>query len=311
MPVIFHALSSQPHYADHINAIFRNLPRQSQGRWEVGKAASDRRFPPDDIVLVAGYTDIERVQDHRTVYIEHGAGQAYTGVKDNASPHYHGSTHPASVVGYLAPRKAVAESWGRPAFACGAPICDAFELVTFNMNPVCTIVFHWDGCRVCPEAGTALEHYGDRLDDVVAALRHQGFVVNACVHPRDHFCETMWNRLGVEIIEPDVARRNTDVIVADNTSLMYELAYLGRGVVSLNAPWFRRDVEHGLRFWDAVPGLAVDDPDELIDTIKHYGLDLPVHAAAPAAAKAAYGRTFNDGHDGMRAASWLVARFGQ
>lgn len=307
----FHAIASQVHYADHINATFRNLPHESQGSWHVGKTANDRQIPPDDIVLVAGHADIERAQNHRTVYIEHGAGQSYVGVKENAAWCYHGSEHPLNVVGYISPRKAVADSWGRPAFACGAPICDSYELVTWNPNPIAVLCFHWDGSRVCPEAGSAVEHYGDALDDVVAALRGQGFIVHACVHPRDPFCAAMWKRLGVEVIDADEARRSADLIIADNSSLMYELAYLGRGVVSLNAPWYRRDVDHGLRFWSAVPGLAVDDPDELIDIIKHHGLDLPIHAAAPAAAKAAYGRVFNDGHDGMRAATWLVTYFGK
>lgn len=307
----FHALASMPHYADHINAIFRTLPSPMQGSWQVGQDASDRRIPPEDVVLVAGFADVERAPLHRVIYIEHGAGQSYVDVKDNAAQCYHGSQHAENVVGYISPRKAVAERWGRPAIAIGAPICDPFELVTNNARPVATIAWHWDGSRVCPEAGTALEHYGDRIGDIVIALNNEGFAVNACVHPRDPFTPTMWARLGVEIVDADVARHATDVIIADNTSLMYELAYLGRGVVSLNAPWFRRDVHHGLRFWDAVPGLQIDEPDQLIDTIKTLGLNLPSTSMATRAAKSAYGRPFNDGHDGLRAATWLVTRFGK
>lgn len=280
-----------------------------QGSWQLGKAANARRFPLDDIVLVAGFADIDRAPDHKIVYCEHGAGQAYTQAHALGAQSYHGAEHPQRVIGYLSPRKEVAQRWGRPAFACGAPICDQFELVTWNTQPVACFCFHWDGSKVCPEAGTALNHYADRLPDAVAALRAEGFLVQATVHPRDPFCTSMWNRLGVELVDADEVRAHCDVIIADNTSLAYELAYLGRGVVSLNAPWYRRDHEHGLRFWSAVPGIAVDDADQLIDVIKHFGINLPVHAAAAPAAKAAYGRVFNDGHDGLRGATWLVTQF--
>lgn len=302
-------MASQPHYADHIHAVMRQLPPQFQGSWQLGRDANDRRIPPEDVVLVGGYSDVLRAPDHRIVYVEHGSGQSYTGVKELAARSYSGGDHPSNVVGYLAPRRAVAERWHRPAFACGAPICDQFELVTSNSTPIATICFHWNGVKVCPEAGTALEHYADRLPDIVAALRAEGFHVNATVHPRDPFSPAMWKRIGVEEVEADDVRRSTDVIIADNTSMMYELAYLGRGVITLNAPWYRRDVHHHLRFWDAVPGIAVDGPDELLDRIKTHGLNLPVVAMATAAAKAAYGRPFNDGHDGLRAATWLVTHF--
>jgi hypothetical protein len=49
---------------------------------------------------------------------------------------------------------------------------------------------------------------------------------------------------------------------------MFEFAATGRPVVVLNAQGYRRDVSHGLRFWDAsTVGINVWRRDELMDGI--------------------------------------------
>jgi hypothetical protein len=113
-----------------------------------------------------------------------------------------------------------------------------------------------------------------------------------------------WKGWQVPIVDADTVRRRASVLVADNTSLAYEMAHLMRNVVTLNAPWYRRDVEHGLRFWSHPPGTQVDSPDEL------YDLDLLKLEWSPEPAEAAYGSSFNDGHAGMRAAAWLMSVIG-
>lgn len=93
--------------------------------------------------------------------------------------------------------------------------------------------------------------------------------------------------------------------IAHNSTL-YEFAATGRPVLCLNGPQYRRDVHHGLRFWDAVPGLQVDEPHELFDGIK-LALDDPqcLGDIRDHAVSVAYG-DLADGHGLERAVTALM-----
>lgn len=299
---MIHAIASLPHYQEHIEAVWRHIPKSLRGTLSTGRFSSAAAcWPVDgDIFLVAGYIDIDRCAGRPIVYIEHGAGQSYGG----GHPGYHGeSVHPDNVVGYVSPRQEVADSWGRPAVAVGSPVCDDFPLFTGNDEPIAVITFHWN-CMLYPETRSALDHYVRHLGPLVHRLRSQGFRVFGHHHPRDTRLPTIWRNLHVAEIDARQMRAVADLLIVDNSSVAYEMLYLARSVVSLNAPWYRRDVNHGLRFWDAVPGLPVDSPEELLD------LDFCADVGDPSlgvGAVAAYGKAFSDGSDGVRAAAWVTS----
>jgi CDP-glycerol glycerophosphotransferase (TagB/SpsB family) len=118
-----------------------------------------------------------------------------------------------------------------------------------------------------PEARSALPHY----DAVLPALAN-----DPRWHLLGHGHPRLWGRiarrwaeLGVERVPEfaDVLDR-ADVFVCDNSSALYEFASTGRPVVVLNTPIYRRDVEHGLRFWsEADVGVQVDHACDLADAI--------------------------------------------
>jgi glycosyltransferase involved in cell wall biosynthesis len=45
--------------------------------------------------------------------------------------------------------------------------------------------------------------------------------------------------------------RRADVYLIDNSSTMFEAAAAGLPIVALEPSYYRRSVDHGLRFWDA------------------------------------------------------------
>jgi CDP-glycerol glycerophosphotransferase (TagB/SpsB family) len=104
---------------------------------------------------------------------------------------------------------------------------------------------------------------------------------------------------------------NADILFVDNSSIGMEFMSLGRPVVWMNAPWYRRDVHHGGRFWTwAEDALTVDDPQAILATNLW---DIDLHRADIVAAQnrhvtATY--AYTDGSSGQRAADFIAERFG-
>jgi hypothetical protein len=117
----------------------------------------------------------------------------------------------------------------------------------------------------------------------------------------------MWRHVRVknppiEVVPVADVRKFANLLICDNSSLMYEMSYLGRNVVALNAPWYRRDVEHGLRFWQW-RGIQVDTPEELL------ALDFTDRSEQfpESNSRDAYDHPWANGSDGPRAADWLTS----
>jgi hypothetical protein len=294
-----HMAASMHHYLRHTKAVWEHLPEDLKGEVVTRKL---RAVPKDDFVMVGSKSDIELAGRNRVIYVEHGAGQAYAGYTQSARhPHYHGGKHPSNVVGYISPRQEVAESWSAPGFAAGCPALDGFER---EPQPVAVLTFHWDAHMVCSEARTARPHYIESFEDIARWAFDAGFELVGHRHPRDKRAERIFRDLHIRF-EPDSEQvlKHASVLIADNTSLMYEAALLDVPVIALNAPWYRKDVQHGLRFWSNVPGIQVDTAEELLAVpLAQYVADDPSASIRAKAAQYCYGQNLG----GAAAARWVT-----
>ncbi len=335
MPIDF--LVGATHYLDHLYPILRALPRRKRGLAYLVQTASHahsvsamqahaeqagmqgcvpttwteaRRalIQSRDPLVVASATEAAAAQrlGRPIVYCEHGAGQTYIG----NHPSYAGGRNRQGVRLFLCPSERVAERNRAaypdiPAVVVGCPKLDHWHNRPPKVQsrpPVMALGFHWD-CRVCPETRWTFPYYRDAL----ASLTSIGPVLGHG-HPR------VWHRLkdlypleGIEPVEhfEEILER-ADIYCCDNSSTLFEFASTGRPVVVLNAPWYRRSVNHGLRFWEAATvGIQVDHPAHLIAAVKAALEDPPEQRAAREAAVAlAY--AYTDGKAAKRGAAAIL-----
>lgn len=300
--------ASLPHYAEHLQPVLEQLERRGvlgerwaprHGEWW-GRAIARRDLSRP--VLVAGFADMQRVNPSPVILLEHGAGQAYEGTTSGS---YSGGAGWERARLFLCPNDAVARRWRAtyraPAVVVGSPKLDRWHGSSSTCNrerasfrayqsieraasgdvqrrrPVVAVTFHWE-CSIVPETRSAWQHYDRALPDLVTWADAAGVELLGHGHPRLWGkIERRWRRLGVEPVEHfvDVLER-ADLLVGDNTSALPEFASTGRPVLWLNAPWYRRDVDHGGRFWTWPQGqVTCDEPDELPDRILQALADPP------------------------------------
>lgn len=246
-------------------------------------------------VVVAGYRDLLSVNGKagRIALMAHGIGQSYAGRRDGASDwigspggldrgmvdlFLHPGPHPAARDRERYPRARVE--------VVGSPLLDRLHRKPRDgRDPVIAITTHWDpqfvpgqrGWQACPETHGALlcSHYGGWFGilDAIGELAKRYRVIGHG-HPGAHTgniddMARVWEGMGIEVVRDfDEVCRRADLLVADNSSVVYEFAATGRPVVLLDPPWYDRDVGHGLRFWSASHvGLHVGDPRTLTDTV--------------------------------------------
>lgn len=300
------------HYRAHLKPIFDALPPEMRGTIHpLGFHQGD----PDRVALVAGYCDGKVIgQRQKMFYVEHGAGQTYTdpnpAIAQNPSYSGMGGHRLMNVLGFIAPSQAVADRWQTaPAVAVGCPKLDQYRgIESSNPTSVC-FTFHFPGTMV-PENGSAWRHYMVKLPAIVASLQQQGLTVFGHSHPRwDGYLDAHLSDAGMTLLQLDYdVFRTAGMLIADNTSLLPEMASLGRSIMLLNAPWYRRDVEHGGRFWDwarYVP--AADGPEDLLNP-SWFGPTMRSACIHGGARIAAHTYAFNDDQASKRAASFIVER---
>lgn len=216
-------------------------------------------------VLVASYADLctaRRTHD-RIVLMQHGAGQSYG--DDHAA--YPGGSDNDAVGLFLVPGEHPAARWrsrypGARVEAVGSPRLDSLPRREPAGRTV-AITFHWDAGHH-PEARSAFDWFRVALPE----LRDR-FDLIGTGHPRAKHLLRAYAKLGIEYVPDfeDVCRR-ADLLIGDNTSALFEFAATDRPVVVMNAPWYRRDVDFGLRFWDAAfVGVNASEPHDLVHAV--------------------------------------------
>lgn len=230
-------------------------------------------------LLVSAYGDMiiaqKSVPQRPFIMMEHGVGLTFNGCAGYAG----GAGSRSRVSMFLAPneyiRKKTAKTFPRiPQVVIGTPKLDQWsnsQIVekSNSRKPVVAISFHWNGDKMAAEAGNAFAHYKDVIPEL---MKHTDFSLLGHGHPKYRFVlEPFYRALGIESVWDfaEVMQR-ADVYVNDCSSTMYEFCVTGKPVVILNAPWFRRNVKHGIRFWDYTDiGLQVDEPSQLLDAIRN------------------------------------------
>lgn len=253
------ALASEPHYLDHIRPVWEALDGPGTLH-STGRTIAWGDTP----VLVSGWKDARSAtrKGHPVILMEHGADQSYIGV-DNGS--YIGASDRFGVILYLAPNEGAAAKHlaahpDIPVRVVGCPKLDGLLAVDRPTDPVVAITHHWN-TGIVPETVPAFPHFCSAYPALA-----ERFHVIGHGHPRSAARMSLWfKRHGIEWVPrfEDVVARAM-VLVVDNSSAGVEWMALDRPVVWLNAPWYRRDVHHGGRFWErAAGGVQVDHPDDL------------------------------------------------
>ena len=290
------------HYIDHLAPVWNALPAARRGVFHIAQelesyALQELREPcleffkggvpvGDNPIVTAAYGDLNKVirnQKRKIITMEHGVTQGFGG-----------AAYPNATIGNrdrvdlaLLPNEYVAERFRAvretPCEVIGTPKMDEWYYPPFfdpyapiyqtqrykfwrDYKPVIAIAFHWgDRHSTPPESGSAFGHYRAVLPELAARYHVVGHS-----HPLaspEH--REALERAGIEWVENfrDVLHR-ADVYVNDLSSTMYEFLVTGKPVVVLNAPWFRRSVHWGIRFWDySDVGPMVEHPRQLLTAI--------------------------------------------
>lgn len=286
------AYYSEPQYLRHLLPIFALLPDRLRGtlfKHPKAEGPGTPGYPRETIAVVASIQDHRAARSRRckTIFVEHGAGQTYCGVPGRAclSGSYAGGRGREDVLLFICPNEEVASanSATYPAARTAAVGCPALD--SWHQDPLLrpagdrlrlVISFHAD-LNICPETRSALEWYRPFFPELKMWADGSGIELVGHAHPRAlGVAREAYAEAGIPCVTSIVEVLATAVVyLCDNSSTLYEVASLDRPVIALNAPWYRREVHHGLRFWDAVPGLQVDDPRAIPEVVHASLLDPP------------------------------------
>ena len=279
------AIASEGHFADHLLPVWMALPEEMRGTFY------RKTRPPvsSQKTLVASSGDLYRSRKlgRPTAIMEHGCGQSYGGDRKSAnhSSYAGGGSRDAQLFLHPGPHPAGRDRERYPdarVEIVGCPKLDALPRKERNGPPVVAIGFHWD-CRISSETRTGAPHFMYSLH----ALAKTGIKILGHGHPRiiDRLAP-YYSKYGIEVVRSfaEVCAR-ADLYLCDNSSSLFEFAATGRPVVVLNPPKYRREVHHGLRFWEAATvGIQVTPRESLAEAVSAALADPPAQREAREAA---------------------------
>jgi len=273
---VIDAFASLPHYAEHLWPVWQALPEDARGTfWKAGIYMAGQ--PGTDLprgglraisglVMVAAAADTQNLPGRQFVLVEHGAGQTYQGIRSRS---YSGSHGWDACRLFLCPSELVADRWrarypDARAVAVGNPRLDRWHAHPPGREPTVALTFHWDN-PLLPETRWAFPHFKPGLSRFADEVERLGYRLVGHGHPRAWGMLARW----WDALDITPARTWDDIagaacLVGDNTSALPEFASMGKPVVWLNSPTYRRDVWHGGRFWEWPEGQPqADGPDAL------------------------------------------------
>lgn len=274
--------ASFPHYLAHALPVWRALPEEARGTVFVspqllnlvpGARPLSEAAQGTNPVLVAGADDLNWAGSRPIILMEHGIGQSYTGdERALAYAAYAGGTNRWGISLFLVPNEYAAAPNREahpevPVEVIGSPRLAELQRIAPPPEPeedeplVVALAFHWFAPTGIPEMEPAFNHWC--ASDFGGIGRDRSLRVLGHGHPRS-FGDMVshYQRCGIEPVEhfEEVLSR-AHVLIFDNTSAGYEFAALRGPVVVADAPWYRPEVSHGLRFWDAADiGPRIEDP---------------------------------------------------
>lgn len=265
-------LAREPHHIKHAMAVWGALPDNLRGNFYT--KAHDYAESENKLTLVSSYGDLKIVSHlgRKAIFMEHGIGLHYRTI--HAS--YAGSLKDREcVVLRLSPNKLHAATERKvlkcPVVVVGVPKMDVWAGKKYSKprrnNLTIAASFHFDA-TVCPETRSAWRYYIRGVSD----LNHD-YNVLGHAHPR--LFRKLNNVYKNMSIKPEgdfeVIMRKADIYMCDNSSTIYEFAFLGKPIILLNSPLYRKNVNHegNPRFWrHADIGYNVEKPSELAKAVE-------------------------------------------
>ena len=294
--------AQQPHYLDHLLPIWNLLPEEKRGKFYVpsiflhnhdidmkeygNNKNCDVTVIQEQIsspLIVAGGISRKDIGNSPLILVNHGAGQSY--ILNNQKRHssYAGGENRDNVVLFIQPNTYAANLDGNKYPKSQQAVVGSCKLDKWHQKkldgkikkrskiPVVAISFHWD-CMLCPETKSTWEYYRSALPMLSHKNISQTWKILGHGHPAIMSqLMPIYKKYGIEIVEDfESVMERADLYIMDHMSTLYEFASTGRPVVVLNAPWYRKKIEHGLRYWECADvGINVEHRDELESAIKY------------------------------------------